>query len=197
MTRLLRLRAHRPLALTILLAAGCDRPAMIELIQPQLAAPEQRLQLSAQRALYRMDAQLACYLVEIPLPGSTQGRQYELYIRLPPHAGEHLIGDPLPAGGFAAGFFIQLSGRNRGLAELTGGQVRVSDVPLSTSAERRLDVDLRCGDGTRLSGSFIAEQAERRVAAYERSSADVQHLIRAAIDLVPASAPAAQPDHDE
>jgi len=186
---------------------GCVPDSRIVVDQPHLAAAERRLSLDAHIAAFATRGGVASFLVELPLPGAQQGWQYQLYLRAPDASGTFNVGDEIPGGGFVAGFFIQRSGRHRGLTELTAGAITISGAPRATPPSqaaasspavaasddagpptRTIRLAIHCGDGTSLSGIVVANRDDRRMRRFESASSDVTNLIRAAAPI--ASQPA-------
>jgi hypothetical protein len=195
------MRRRRFAALWLCLAAaGCASAARITITQPNLIGAERRISVASDEAWFSHDdgGAAAAYLVDLPLPGSRQGRQYSLYLRLEDRPGDHTIGQPLSSSGFAAGIFHQLAGRRKGLTEFVAGDVTVEFVGLSGGAQRHCTLDLRCGDGTRLVGRFTARRDARRVRQYELISPSVQALIQpqteTPVEAHADSPPTSQPD---
>ncbi len=181
-----RARIARPgpvaIALTAVLFAtgGCGAPqARLAVDQPQRGGPERRFELTTTTAHYA-DAPDGVRRVRLafPMPGAWSGRSFLFYLRVPAAPGTHPIGAPLPGGGVVGGFFIQAAGRNKGLTEFVSGYVVVSDV-LGRRDRRRGRIDVRCADGTVLSGEFAAQEDALELRDFEERDrpGDVQALI--------------------
>jgi hypothetical protein len=113
-----------------------------------------------------------------PMPGAWSGRSFLLYVRVPAAPGTHRIGAPLSDGGSVGGFFIQAAGRNKGLTAFVSGHVDMSNV-LGRQDRRRGRIDVRCADGTVLSGEFLAQEDALELRDFEERDrpGDVQALI--------------------
>lgn len=135
---------------------GCASGGQLAVEQRQLSGPEQHLDLVASTAQFDLDSDgVVRYCLAFPLPGARSGRQFLLYLRTPASAGSSEMGQSLPDGRRVAGFFIQVSGRHKGLTEIAGGRIETAD---ASTARRRIRLDLRCSDGTVLTGEFVAER---------------------------------------
>lgn len=160
------------------MVAGCVAPSSIRLEQPRVPAAQRQLDLLSQQ-VYWMDGEgVYRVLAEIPLPGAQTGRpMYLLYLRLTmkPAAGER--GPVRPAE--ACGFLIQTRGPLTGLAMVSEAAIDAAP-PGAGQACWRLHVDLACDDGTRISGSLLAQREAWRVTRFEgrTNAADVQVLLQ-------------------
>ncbi|MEE8169353.1 MAG: hypothetical protein V3T70_02285 [Phycisphaerae bacterium] len=160
-------------------ASGCAGFADFNVAHPELAAAEHGYRSTSDRAYFDADDAAAAYVVDLPLPGSVQGRHQRLYLRLDDRFGDHEIGQTLTTGGFAAGFLVQPRGRRAGMTELVAGSVTIEPVGFSGDQKRRGNAVLTCSDGTTLTGRFLAERKPRIVREVESDSTAVQQLIAA------------------
>jgi hypothetical protein len=82
------------------------------------------------------------------------------------------------------GFLIQTRGEFAGLATVTGGEVGVHGSSQEPGAKRRVTFDLRCEDGTRLTGSVRARRDDWRLRRFEtqRRPADVEALTQPPVE---------------
>ncbi|NLX14268.1 MAG: hypothetical protein GXY44_11525 [Phycisphaerales bacterium] len=149
----------------------------VRLIQPHMDRWQRDLQLRTEQAFWSPNKQAERILAEFPLPGATAGNpMYLLYLRIT--AGEPLHKLPGTPSAPAKGFFIQIRGDHAGLALVTAGTVQVEKRSLTSEAVRRLRVDLRCEDGTRLTGWLAAQRDDWQLTYFEkhRRPADVNML---------------------
>lgn len=157
---------------------GCT-PAIsdVRLIQPHMDRWQRDLQLRTELAFWSTDAKTERILAEFPLPGATTGTpMYLLYLRIAAGQPSEVLAD-LPSSP-PRGFLIQVRGNHAGLALITAGTVQVEKGSQFSEAVRRLRVDLRCEDGTRLTGVLAAQRDDWQLTYFEkhRRPADMKIL---------------------
>ncbi len=164
-------------AVTMILHGCTPAVSEIRLLQPHMDRWQRDLQLRTEQTFWSPDKQSERILAEFPLPGATSGNpMYLLYLLI--EAGEpsqELTASPSSA---AKGFFIQIRGDHAGLALITAGKIQIEKSSLSSEAVRRLRIDLRCEDGTRLTGWLAAQRDDWQLIDFEkhRRPADVMIL---------------------
>jgi hypothetical protein len=166
-------------ALAVVGAAGCGPRTKAELYQPRQDGRQQLLELESRWANFAADDAAADrWLLAWPLPGSIIGqKQYLLYMRLPRGGGEFGFGPDAGGANQAVGFFIQRAGRLAGLTPIVRGQINAS----SGKKLRKGTLQLKCGDGTEIKGTFRAERADFTVGFFEDDHrSDVAALIQPA-----------------
>lgn len=160
---------------------GCASPeANMELLQPQLVGPQQRLPLASEQVAWAAAGDTERVLIEFPLPGASTGRPtYLLYLRLP--AGETVLKICADPGRCVRGFFIQTTGDFAGLANVTGGELHVKKHGRNSKA-RELTFSLTCEDGSKLQGQARAEHDHWALQEFEthRRPHDVRELLKPA-----------------
>ncbi|MEP0844312.1 MAG: hypothetical protein HRF43_16555, partial [Phycisphaerae bacterium] len=114
----------------LILPAGCSRPSVVWLEQPQVSTADRRLELRGEQVYWSQSEGVCRLLAELPLPGARTGRPtYVLYLRAafekPDRQGAVFARQP-------RGFLIQTRGARRGLTPATGGFMRASAAPESS-----------------------------------------------------------------
>jgi hypothetical protein len=183
-----RRNPHRVIGLGLLLLTlslpGCARKNEVVLHQPLAPPSQQTLKLAGDWAFHAGDGQRDAYALAFPLPGSIGGpRAFVIYISVPDRG--NLQVDPLAPDG-VKGFFVQELGALSGRSDFVSGSLRSRPV-LFAPRFRRLDLNIRCDDGTEITGQAVVEEVPRQVWAFEREfAADIASL-SAAITQSPAA----------
>ncbi len=156
-------------------AIGCSRHAEIVLHQPFAPPSQQNITLKSRWAFSSADSQHRGYLLEFPLPGGNEGpRDFHIYMTASDLEGERTIVPEDPDA--PRGFLIQDVGRLRGKTEFTAGTIRCRRLLLRPRL-RRLDLDVRCADGTSISGKAYVEIDARELGRFEHEfAADINEL---------------------
>jgi hypothetical protein len=154
---------------TILLA-GCGSHAEI-VLQQSFAPPAQRhLALEAEQAYHAASSGRHACVLTFPLPGSDVGpRAYVMYFSVPSSTGYFAIHPGDPDG--ARGFLIQEIGSLAGRTDFAGGSIELKKRWMSAGT-RKVVLDVRCLDGTKISGEAIATYDPGYVRVLEREYAD-------------------------
>lgn len=149
--------------------------AQLVLEQPHAPPAQQHIDLASDWAYLDSGPQRRELLLDFPLPGRKEGpRDFRIYLDLP--AGAEVATISQDASGGGRGFFIQEVGRMRGKAVITHGTVRLQD-NLWTLGQPRVDLDVRCDDGTRISGSARPTLSGQELGAFRRRyAADIAAL---------------------
>jgi hypothetical protein len=153
----------------ILVLAGCGPRAEIVLQQPFAPPTQRHLRLDANQAYHAASGGRHVCMLTFPLPGAEVGpRAYVLYVSLPAGAGHFAIetGDPHAA----RGFLIQEIGSLAGRTDFVGGSIDLK-TKWGAPAVRLLSLDVRCQDGTKITGQALAQRDPARIAALEREFA--------------------------
>ncbi len=159
-----------------LLLCGCGPQASIVLQQP-FAPPAQRdLKLVSDQAFVTDSAGRSAAVATFGLPGARDGpRAFVLYLSLPP------TGQTIPVAPFeesaAAGFLIQEVGALAGRSDFLTGTIQRRPVWFNPRLER-LQLDVRCQDGTQISGQALLRRDARPVQSIEREFAADVRLLR-------------------
>lgn len=183
----------RVIGLGVLLAAvplaGCARQAGIVLQQPMAPPSQQSLKLTSDWAYRAVDELHSALALTFPLPGAAGGpRAFVLYVSAPD--GRQVAFDPQAPDG-ARGFLIQELGALAGRSDFVAGTLRVRPVLFSPRLHR-VDLNVRCDDGTEISGTAIVEDVPRQVQIFEREfAADVARL---SISDLPQAASSEEPE---
>ncbi len=153
--------------LTLLASAGgCALRSEVVLKQPFAPSSQQELKLTSRWTFCASDAGRRNCLLAFPLPAAQDGpRDFLLYVSAPAGEGQFHV-DPESSAG-ARGFFIQAVGDLKGKTTFTGGTIEVSGVWLRPGW-RRLDLALRCDDGTEINGRAFLQEMPAEVQAFER-----------------------------
>jgi hypothetical protein len=157
------------MAACLLGVAGCGPRAEIVLQQPFAPPAQRHLRLDAKQAYHAASGGRHVCVLTFPLPGAEAGpRAYVLYLSLPASAGHFAIdtGDPYAA----RGFLIQEIGSLAGRTDFVGGSIDLK-TQWGAPAVRRLSLDVRCQDGSKLTGQALAQRDPPRIAALEREYA--------------------------
>lgn len=155
--------------------AACAPRATLTLDQPHAPLSQQRMELSSAWGYTLSGGGTREVLLDFPLPGRKDGpRDFRFFLQLPD--GQPVARADRADPSAARGFFVQEVGRMRGKTEFTGGTVRTSAVFLQPG-RRRIDIQLECDDGTRITGrAFVEENADELRAFRRRFAADVLAL---------------------
>jgi len=168
--------------LAISAMAGCGPAGTIRLVQPQLTGRQREVKLETVNIYWTpgespSDEGTERFLAEFPLPGARRGRPtYLLYLRVP--AGQPTVTFGEAGGKSGRGFLIQARGEYAGKALVTEGQATVSGTSQARDASRRLEIELKCEDGSRIQGELRARRDDWHVSQFEtrRRPADVKAL---------------------
>lgn len=153
-------------ALLGLALCGCGSSAKVRLQQPFAPPAQQDIRLESDWSFTDAGAGRRSVLVEFPLPGSEVGpRDFHLYLSLPETTGDVTI-DPRNAG-MGRGFLIQEVGRYKGKTEFESGFVMLKRGLLPPRGWR-LELDINCRDGARLTGSARLQENTLEVGAFRR-----------------------------
>ncbi len=150
-----------PAAVSLALGSACAPLARVEVHQPQARTREQHLQLQSEWALFTEHGGFRV-LLAFPLPGARGGdQQYQLYWRCPSRNGlfELQSGDADEV----RGFFRQIRGRHAGIAPFTEAMIKIS----GRGETRSGWFDIRCSDGMRLKGEFVARPSDWEILELE------------------------------
>jgi len=162
----------------LLLLCGCGPRASIVLDQP-FAPPSQRtLKLASDQAFLADSADRQAAVAAFGLPGARDGpRAFVLYVALPPGSRDIAVApfDEKAAGGF----LIQEVGVLAGRSDFLAGTIRRRPVWFDRRLER-LELDVRCEDGTHISGHAVVRRDARPVQSVEREFAGDVRLLRSA-----------------
>lgn len=167
------------LPLTGLLACwaptGCAPRAELRLLQPNAPPAQRDLSLASDWAYYLDEGGRRFILLAFPLPGARDGpRDFLVYLSTPEGEGEFAVHTDDPA--VARGFLIQVVGQLKGKTLFESGPVHVRHRPFDR-ARRELTLELRCADGTQLTGRAMIEPEPRELRAFQhRFAGDVQRL---------------------
>lgn len=154
------------LGVIALALAGCGTHSRVELLQPTAPASQQHLKLTSDWSYESTAAGRRTWLLAYPLPGSRTGlRAFVIYLSAPDRSGTIPVAPDDPEA--AQGFLVQEVGQLAGRTDLVGGTVRIRNTWLS-KGKRRLDIDLRCEDGTTIRGRAILENAPGPIRAFEK-----------------------------
>jgi hypothetical protein len=159
--------------------AGCARQGEIVLSQPFAPPAQRELKLRSSWTFSQLQAGRRNCVLAFPRPGMPDGpRDFLLYVSLPARDGQFVVAGDAPQA--VRGFMIQAVGELRGKAMFTAGSVRVSPVWLAPH-QRRLELSLRCDDGTGISGAVVVEAAPAELHSFQRRyAADIALLEPAA-----------------
>ena len=163
-------------ASTVASLSGCQKPrSEVRLFHPDSSGAEQSLALHSDWACFSRSADGETrVLLEWGLPGARYGkRHYALYLRFPTGRGIHTIDASAVNDELAGGFFLQHTGKRRGMTPVVLGRI-------STKGGKQLrgDLELKCDDGTELHGTFRAAQSDYALAFFERDhAADVESAL--------------------
>ena len=157
--------------------AGCAAPADMGLVQPQLNGRQREVHLTSEQVFWAGGEGQERVLAEFPLPMARSGRPtYLLYLRWPADQ-KKLVADrePLPR---IRGFLIQTRGEYAGLALVVSGTVEVRGSSGAGAASRQLRINLKCEDGSRVTGRLQARRDDWRLRQFEtqRRPADVRAI---------------------
>jgi len=158
--------------------AGCGPSAELHLIQPQLAGWQRHMRLVSEETCWSPGDRVDRLLAEFPLPGASTGRPtFLLYLRLPAGEPEPNVG--AKTGDTVRGFFIQTRGVFAGLAEIVGGKIKVQGAAQGKGATRRIEFELVCEEGSRLTGQALARRNDYHIEHFEthRRPVDVDALV--------------------
>ncbi len=164
-------------------AGGCNPAAKIRLIQPNLKGAQRDLLLTSDQVYWAAEEKSSTQrlLAEFPLPGAATGRStYILYLRMTPAPPPDKKADNRPD--TTQGFFIQSRGEFAGLAAISGGRASVKGASRSKTASRKVELDLTCEDGSKITGRLTARRDEYQLKIFEtqRRPADVRRVIETA-----------------
>lgn len=164
-----------PTGIVLTCLIGCSTPPTLRLRQPSAPPAQRDLRLtSAWTYSHAADGVRRC-LLAYPLPGSADGpRDFLVYVVLPAQAQRVAVG----AGEDSAcrGFLIQAVGDLHGKAQFVSGRVAV-EAPRMPGREPLLKLDVRCEDGTWISGQARIVPSAAELRDFERRfAADVAAL---------------------
>lgn len=153
------------LGLHVAVVAGCASGGKIVLHQPFAPPSQQKLELASHWTYQTTEqAEFRC-LLAFPLPGAKGGpRAFVVYLRGPDRPGLLPVDTDNPDA--VQGFLIQELGNLAGRTDFVAGAVRLRGVWLAP-ARRRLDINVRCADGTELRGEAVVEVNGPEVRAFE------------------------------
>lgn len=167
-------------------ACGCSRSrsSSVTLLQPQAPPAQRILKLEGESAFSRRDGHTRTLLLTFPAPGAGRdgSRDFVIFAVMPDRAGVVHVG-PLADDSIAGGFLIQAVGKRAGKAAFASGSIRTARDAKSLGREF-LELDVRCDDGTRITGRIFPREAPHEILAFER---------RQAADVAAAIAPHAAP----
>lgn len=164
-----------------MLLAGCGRSGEFVLHQPFAPPAQQDLELVRKWAFHALEGDRRACFLGFPLPGAKDGpRTFVLYVSSPDELGELSVDPDDPQG--VQGFLIQELGHLAGRTDFVSGTVRYRKVWLRRNL-CRLEVDVRCADGTEITGQACLERKPREMRAFERRfAADVAELRAPTLD---------------
>jgi hypothetical protein len=182
------LRAFLAAGTLLLPLTGCARTVEVVLRQPTAPPSQQALKLAGEGAYHARAGDRQTCLLEFRLPGAAAGvRAFVLYVSAPDRLGTLAVKPEDPQA--VRGFLIQEVGQRAGRTDLIAGTVCVRDVWL-TPRFRKVDLNMRCEDGTEIEGHALVEGAASEVRAFERQyAADIRLLAPA--ESQPAGEPGA------
>jgi len=157
------------------MGAGCGGKADIVLHQPFAPPTQQDMRLVSDRAFCRRGpAEETCALT-FGLPGHKGGvRAFVLYVTGPSDLKPPRVASDEQ--GAVRGFLIQEVGNLAGRTDFVAGEVRCRKLFLRKRLWQ-LDFDVRCEDGTRITGRARVGEDPRAVRAIERAfAADISSL---------------------
>jgi hypothetical protein len=176
-------RATGPVGLVafLVLTAGCGQRAELVLHQSFAPPGQQHLELGSDDAYYADTGRRCVSVLTFPLPHCQDGpRTFVLYISSPASVGE-LVVDPEAADG-ACGFLIQECGHLAGRSDLASGTIRY-ERPWLSQGQRILHLNLRCQDGTLITGKALSVEDAGRVRALQREfAADIATVSEPALE---------------
>ena len=154
------------------LGAGCGPACQVVVLQPDRQGPQQEIVLTSDSAAFHVEPEADALLLSWPLPGASRGRPvFELYLRVP-RENERLTG-----------LFYQHGGRPAGCTRVVGGTVRMKGAGAQGGRHRAGELDVRCDDGTRITGRFLAERRPVALLQFaDRHAADIKQALAAAGD---------------
>lgn len=152
--------------------AGCGHSVEISLRQPFAPTSQANLTLVGDSAFHAADGGRQRCLLTFRLPGAEKGpRAFLVYFAGPEGFGDLRVDPEDPDA--VRGFLIQEIGQLAGRTGFVGGVIRCRK-RWWKPGERRLELDVRCDDGTRIHGRADVREDARRVHAFEREfAADV------------------------
>lgn len=177
------------LAATGLLAAGCAEPGRIIVDQPFAPPSQKRLVLEPAGAWYSTQGVRQACVLTFNLPRARNGpRAFVLYLSGPPGGGE--VGSAEERAATVRGFLVQEVGQLAGRTVFTGGRAEIAPVSLAPEL-RDLRLDVRCDDGSHVTGTARLLPSPADVKAIERQfAADVARLTEGAPTEAPPAPPA-------
>jgi hypothetical protein len=154
---------------------GCAPRAEVRLLQPNAPPAQRNLSLVSDWAFYLDEGGRRLILLAFPLPGTRDGpRDFLVFLSAPQGEGEFAVAPDDPAA--ARGFLIQVVGQLKGKTLFESGPVRIRHRFLER-ARRELSLEVRCTDGTQLSGRALITPDPRELRAFQRRFAgDIQRL---------------------
>jgi hypothetical protein len=155
--------------------AGCARQTRVVLHQAGAPPSQRELTLTGRWSYGSESAGRRRCLLAFPLPGArTAMRDFLIYLTAPT-AGGPLSVRPHDPGG-VQGFLIQEVGARRGKTEFSRGTVEFHDLLLAADT-RRLEIDVICQDGSRVSGRAFVNVAPDELRSFEhRYAADIAEM---------------------
>ncbi len=169
---------------------GCSRGARVELRQPFAPPAQQRVVL---RSDWVCSDDAGRWLLEFPLPAAHEGpRDFHIFLTAVPPSGAAPVASD--QAGAARGMLMQDVGKLRGKTVFTTGRVRVR----RTWWQRRprLELDVRCDDGTTITGWAYPGSDTLALARFTREHATDVALLQSSTgqDAGGATGPRAMPE---
>lgn len=158
----------------LVFACGCGRRATITLEQPQARPAQQRLKLASNWAFTGLDGPRRIVQLDFPLPGGVDGpRDFRFYLVIPNSPGWHEVS----GSGGVRGFLIQAApGELHGKSLAVAGRVRLREI-LTLPQERKLEIDVRFEDGSRIAGTARVVEDDGELRAFRnRYGGDIAAL---------------------
>ncbi len=154
---------------------GCAPRAELRLLQPSAPPAQRDLSLASDWAYYLDEGGRRLILLAFPLPGARDGpRDFLVFLSTPQGEGEFAVDADDPAA--VRGFLIQVVGQLKGKTLFESGSVRIRHRLLERS-RRELSLEVRCTDGTQLTGRALIDPDLRELRAFQRRFAgDIQRL---------------------
>jgi hypothetical protein len=165
--------------------AGCGPRVEVTLQQPAAPPSQRDLTLAAAKGYRAASAGRQRCVLAFPLPGADKGPQaFTIYLCAPDELGNLHVERDNPAA--VQGFLIQEVGALAGRTDFAAGVVRCRKAWYAPK-RRQLEFDVRCTDGTVITGRAWVEVNPRVLQAFEREhSGDVVRLNPSSTESVPA-----------
>lgn len=176
----------------VVVGGGCSRQAEVRLYQPFAPPAQAELKLESSWAYSNVDRGRRAYLLAFPLPEMPDGpRDFMFYFTAPETTGSLGVGGAEASG--VRGFFIQAVGALRGKASFQDGVVRVRDPWWAPGHFRKVELEVRCSDGTTIAGEALVEEVAHELRVFEQRYGGDVALLRVDVSAAPAEGKVTSP----